>query len=69
MIGPVFEKIAGEEPSVLFIKVDVDENDETAAAVGIECMPTFMFFRNSEKVGEFSGANEAQLRAKVAELK
>ena len=69
MIGPKFEALATEEPDVLFIKVDVDENDETAAAVGIQCMPTFMFFRKGEKVGDFSGADEAQLRAKVAELK
>ena len=69
MIGPKFEAMAAEEADVLFIKVDVDENDETAAALGIQCYPTFVFFRNGEKVGEFSGADEAELRAKVAELK
>jgi len=69
MIGPKFEAMAAEFADVLFIKVDVDENAETAAAVGIQCMPTFMFYRDGEKVGEFSGADEAQLRAKVTEFK
>ena len=69
MIGPVFEKLATEQAGkAVFIKVDVDENDETAAAVGISCMPTFQFYKSGQKVAEFSGADEGALRAKVAEL-
>ena len=36
--------------SCVFLKVDVDENEETAGACGISCMPTFQLFKNSEKV-------------------
>jgi hypothetical protein len=44
---------AGEElrEACVFLKVDVDENEETAGACGISCMPTFQLFRNTEKVG------------------
>jgi len=62
-IGPRFAAMAGEFPLVEFVKVDVDANQETAAACGIQSMPTFHFYRNSEKLAQFSGADERQLRA------
>jgi thioredoxin len=40
-IAPIFEALAAEEPDVVFIKVDVDANSETAQACGISSMPTF----------------------------
>ena len=68
-IGPIFEKMAEDNSDVLFIKVDVDDNDETAAACKIECMPTFQFYKNGSKVDEFSGADESTLKEKVSTLK
>jgi len=62
-IAPIFVA------SVTFIKVDVDENAETAQAVGISCMPTFKFYKKGECVHTMEGADEAGLKAKVAELK
>eukprot|EP00735_Rhodelphis_limneticus_P015097 TRINITY_DN9256_c0_g1::TRINITY_DN9256_c0_g1_i1::g.13313::m.13313 TRINITY_DN9256_c0_g1::TRINITY_DN9256_c0_g1_i1::g.13313 ORF type:complete len:106 (-),score=48.54,sp/O97508/THIO_HORSE/56.86/1e-37,Thioredoxin/PF00085.15/6.4e-31,Thioredoxin_2/PF13098.1/1.7e-06,Thioredoxin_8/PF13905.1/9.8e-06,Thioredoxin_7/PF13899.1/0.0001,AhpC-TSA/PF00578.16/0.0026,Thioredoxin_9/PF14595.1/0.016,Redoxin/PF08534.5/0.11,Redoxin/PF08534.5/5.5e+02,DIM1/PF02966.11/0.064 TRINITY_DN9256_c0_g1_i1:48-365(-) len=56
MIGPKFEAFSKTYTGAIFIKVDVDENDETAAACGINCMPTFQFYKNGKKVDEFSGA-------------
>ncbi|KAJ8040567.1 Thioredoxin [Holothuria leucospilota] len=47
--------------SVIFAKVDVDVNGETAEACEINCMPTFQFFHQAKKVEEFSGANKAKL--------
>merc|ERR1719440_1538538 len=67
MIGPRFEAMAPEFPFVDFCKVDVDDNQETAAQCGIRSMPTFKFFRNSVQVAEFSGADENRLRAVLAE--
>jgi hypothetical protein len=32
-------------------------------------MPTFQFYKNSKKVGEFSGADEAKLKATITSLK
>merc|ERR1712146_298075 len=68
-IAPKFAEMDNENPYIEFIKVDVDENDETAAACGISCMPTFQFYKNGEKVDELQGASEDQLRAKIAALK
>jgi hypothetical protein len=38
---------------------------ETAAACKVNCMPTFQFFVNGEKVDEMSGADEAGLKTKI----
>ena len=71
MIGPKFAAKAesGDFGDIVFIKVDVDENAETAEAVGIQAMPTFFFYHNGEKVSDLVGANEAKLTEKLNELK
>lgn len=69
MIGPVFEKMASENPDITFVKVDVDDSEEIAAACGISAMPTFQFFKGGAKIDEFRGANTAQLQALVAKYK
>merc|ERR1719265_1622258 len=65
-IAPVFAKLADEMPDVKFVKVDVDENEETAAACGIQAMPTFQFYKGGAKIHEFSGASEASIREAIA---
>lgn len=57
MIAPEYQKLAGENPQIIFLKVDVDENNETAKAEGIQAMPTFNFYKNSKKVDTLRGAN------------
>merc|ERR1711998_399895 len=61
-IAPVFVKLADEMAEVSFVKVDVDENAETAQACGIRCMPTFQFYVDGKKVHDFSGADEGKIR-------
>merc|ERR1711998_88050 len=65
-IAPVFSKLSEEMPEVEFVKVDVDSNEETSAACGISCMPTFQFYRKGSKVHEFSGASEDKIREALA---
>lgn len=62
-IGPKFEAMQPEFPFVVFAKVDVDDNQEVAAQLGIKSMPTFKFFRSGALVADFSGADEGRLRA------
>uniref|UniRef100_A0A1A8GXU6 Thioredoxin n=1 Tax=Nothobranchius korthausae TaxID=1143690 RepID=A0A1A8GXU6_9TELE len=68
-IAPLFEKLANEHADVIFVKVDVDDAADVSGACGIRCMPTFQFYKNGEKVHEFSGADEKKLEEKVKELK
>jgi len=68
-IAPAFAKMAEDLPDIQFIKVDVDENDETAQACGIQAMPTFQFYKKGEKLGEFSGASEEKIKEAIAKYK
>merc|ERR1712224_1147049 len=61
-IAPVFTKLAEE-------KADVDENEETAQACGIQSMPTFQFYKLGHKVHEFSGASEDKIREALSKFK
>lgn len=45
-IAPVFQQLATKYPRAVFIKIDVDQCQETAAAQGVSAMPTFIFYRN-----------------------
>jgi len=65
-IAPIFVKLAEEMPDVVFVKVDVDENEQVAQACGIQAMPTFQFYKKGEKVHEFSGASEDKIKEAIA---
>ncbi|TMS01868.1 thioredoxin b [Larimichthys crocea] len=67
-IGPVFVEHSKkpENQNVIFLKVDVDDAEEVSTHCNINCMPTFQFYKNGEKVDEFSGANQTTLEEKLA---
>jgi thioredoxin 1 len=56
VMSPILAELAAERPDVRFVKVDVDENTETAVRYGILSMPTFMVFRGGEPVLKIVGA-------------
>ncbi|KAI5120802.1 hypothetical protein M0805_002429 [Coniferiporia weirii] len=70
MISPIFEKFsekaAEENSSLEFYKVDVDAVPDVAEEVGIKAMPTFMVFKESQKVEELVGANPSNLANLIA---
>lgn len=69
MIAPHFESMSTEYASnAIFVKVDVDAMEKLAQQCGIRAMPTFQFYKNGEKVDEFSGADISTLKAKVSAL-
>ncbi len=45
-IAPLLEEIAGERDDVRIVKLNVDENQESAAAYGILSIPTLILFNN-----------------------
>ena len=70
MIAPKFAELAEQvKNEAVLVKVDVDDNAETAQAAGITCMPTFQFYKGGNKVHEIQGANYDGLVAKINELK
>lgn len=59
MIAPILDQVAAEFGERLrIVKVDVDDNQATAAKYGIRGVPTLMLFKNGEatqtKVGAMS---------------
>jgi len=48
-----------------FVKLDVDEVPDVAQELGIRAMPTFLIFKNEEKVQEVVGANPKALLAAI----
>ena len=69
MIKPIFHKMADDMPDCVFLQIDVDVNDETAAKCGINCMPTFQYYKNGEMIDKLEGASEDQLKSKIAKHK
>jgi len=64
-IGPVFQQLAAKYPKAVFLKIDVDQCHETAAAQGVSAMPTFIFYRNRTKVDRLQGADPTGLENKI----
>ena len=57
MIAPILEEISTEfAGKVTIAKLNVDENQETAAKFGVRGIPTLMLFKNGEVVATKVGA-------------
>jgi thioredoxin 1 len=50
---------------VRFYKIDVDEVPDVAQDLGIRAMPTFLVFKDGEKVDEVVGANPKAIEAAI----
>ena len=64
-IKPLYEEMAKELKESIFLVVDVDENEETAAECSISAMPTFIVFKNGKEVDKIRGANETALKSMI----
>lgn len=54
--APVYEKAAGENPDLVFGKVDTEAQPELASAFGIQSIPTLMIVRDQVAVFAQPGA-------------
>lgn len=57
-----------EFDDVVFLKVDVDENPETAGKYSVSAMPTFVFIKKGVVEDRLMGANPTKLREMIEEL-
>jgi thioredoxin 1 len=66
MIGPIVAEIAQEfEGKIKVGKMNVDENQATAAKYGIRGIPTLLFFKGGELMNQVVGV---QPKTKLVEL-
>ena len=57
MLKPELEQIAEEnKDKAVYVKIDVEENEEVAEEYAIESLPTVICLKNKEKVGEMKGS-------------
>ena len=69
VMNPILAELAEERPDVRFVKLDVDDNTETAVRYGVLSMPTFMVFRDGEPVLKLVGARpKRRLVGELAEV-
>ena len=71
MQAPILEKLSQElsEDELKILKMDVDENPETARAFSIMSIPTLLFKKDGQVVKQVAGVHTAdQIKAIVAEL-
>jgi thioredoxin 1 len=56
VIAPVLEQIAIERDDLRIVKLNVDENQQTAASFDVLSIPTMILFRNGQVVKKVIGA-------------
>ncbi|WP_170007861.1 thioredoxin [Bacillus fonticola] len=68
MIAPVLEELDGEMgDKVKIVKLDVDENQETAGKYGVMSIPTLIVFKDGEVVDKVVGFQPKEALQEVLE--
>ena len=67
MMAPVLDELAHEyDGKIRFVKVNTDENYESAARYGIQSIPTLVIFRGGREVNRLIGfAPKPQLKRQI----
>lgn len=68
MIAPVLEELDAEmSETVKIVKVDVDENQETASNFGIMSIPTLLLFKDGQQVDKVVGFQPKEALAQLVQ--
>ncbi|OQO09576.1 Thioredoxin [Cryoendolithus antarcticus] len=65
VIAPQVVKFSNTYTDTRFYKLDVDEIPDVAQELSVRAMPTFIIFKDGQKVGEVVGANPTALEAAI----
>ncbi|KAB7708581.1 thioredoxin [Bacillus aerolatus] len=66
MIAPVLEELDAElADKVKIVKIDVDENQETAGKYGVMSIPTLILFKDGEPVDKVIGFQPKEALAEL----
>jgi thioredoxin 1 len=69
MVAPIIEELSKEyEKRIKIGKINIEENPKTPTHYGIMSIPTLMFFKKGQVVGQVLGAlSKAELKKAIAE--
>src|ERR1700710_2175619 len=56
VVAPVLEEIASQREDLRIVKLNTDDNQQTAANYGILAIPTMILFRNGAEAKRIQGA-------------
>ena len=56
VVAPVLEEIARERPDLRVVKLNIDENQETASQYGVLSIPTMILFKHGQVATKVIGA-------------
>jgi thioredoxin 1 len=56
VVAPVLEEIAGERDDLRIVKLNIDENQQTAVNYNILAIPTMLLFRSGQEAHRIQGA-------------
>jgi thioredoxin 1 len=56
VVAPVLEEIANERQDLRVVKLNVDDNQRTAAQYGVMSIPTMILFKNGQPAKTIIGA-------------
>jgi thioredoxin 1 len=56
VVAPILEEIANERDDVRIVKLNTDDNQETAVQYQVLAIPTMILFRNGQEVKRIQGA-------------
>jgi len=56
VVGPVLEELAEERDDLKIVKLNVDDNQQTAAQYQVLSIPTMILFRNGQEAKKLIGA-------------
>uniref|UniRef100_A0A452TX50 Glutaredoxin 3 n=2 Tax=Ursus TaxID=9639 RepID=A0A452TX50_URSMA len=64
-MNDVMAELAKEQPQVSFVKLEAEAVPEVSEKYEISSVPTFLFFKNSQKIDRLDGAHAPELTKKV----
>ncbi len=69
MISPKFEELSKKHPELKFVIIDADKELELAESNGVEGFPSFVGFRNAQKVMLKLGVSERLIQEVIQALR
>ncbi|KAG8527626.1 uncharacterized protein KY384_007779 [Bacidia gigantensis] len=63
VVAPRIVKLSQQYENVRFYKMDVDELPDLAQELGVRAMPTFLVYKDGNKVEEIVGADDRRVEA------